>query len=173
MLSSRDQDHEVEDGEEDDDFLAWARIIGQGGDDHRADSPPSNNNSVGNHHRRLGDNRINNNNDDDSDVADSSAGGGNNNSSGLSQRLHDVSETRRNNGGGGGGSDSLGGLPRLREAIRTYRPNNPRYLPHHMRRQRAGREEELEVEEEAADQRLFLRAAPRVVRRSDNVRPFR
>ena len=84
------------------------------------------------------------------------------------------SEGRRGNNGSSGG-DGLGVLPRLREAhlIRTYRPNS-RYLPHHMRRQRAGRgDEELEVEEETADQRLFLRAAPRVVRRSDNVRLFR
>jgi len=76
------------------------------------------------------------------------------------------------------------GMPRMREAqlIRTYRPN-PRYLPHHMRRQRTvrGESEEgdqlglLEPEEASAD-RLFLRG-PRVVRRSedfnDNPRVFR
>ena len=72
-------------------------------------------------------------------------------------------------------------LPRMREAhlIRTYRPNT-RYLPHHMRRQRAGRGEQEESQElldqEEQGERLFLRA-PRVVRRSedfgDNPRLFR
>ena len=54
-----------------------------------------------------------------------------------------------------------------------------RYLPHHMRRQRAGRgegEEGAELGEEEQGERLFLRA-PRVVRRSedfgDNPRLFR
>ena len=39
-------------------------------------------------------------------------------------------------------------LPRLRDAqlIRTYRPN-PRYLPHHMRRQRTSQGEQLQQEQ--------------------------
>ena len=58
--------------------------------------------------------------------------------------------------------------------------NLSRYLPHHMRRQRAGRGEAEEaselLEQEEQGERLFLRA-PRVVRRTedftDNPRLFR
>ena len=73
--------------------------------------------------------------------------------------------------------------PRMREAqlIRTYRPHHPRYLPHHMRRQRNTSQEEPELreiynEEEAAGERLFFSRTPRTVRRSDdndNLRGYR
>ncbi len=162
----RDQEQEEEEEDEEDDFLAWARIIGQGGttDDHE-NTPTANTTAASaSHHRRLGEPR----NDDSDDVAANATIG-----SGQSRESRHAEPEHRRSGGG----DSLGVLPRMREAhlIRTYRPNSSRYLPHHMRRQRAGRgDDELEVEEEeAADQRLFLRAAPRVVRRSDNVRLFR
>jgi hypothetical protein len=163
IICRRDQEQEEEEEDEEDDFLAWARIIGQGGttDDHE-NTPTT---TTATHHRRLGEPR----NDDSDDVAANSTMGGGGQSR---EPRHAEPEHRRSTGG-----ESLGVLPRMREAhlIRTYRPNSSRYLPHHMRRQRAGRgDDELEVEEEeAADQRLFLRAAPRVVRRSDNVRLFR
>ena len=73
--------------------------------------------------------------------------------------------------------------PRLREAqlIRTYRPHHPRYLPHHMRRQRNTSQEDPELreiynEEEVAGERLFFSRTPRTVRRSDdndNMRGYR
>ena len=76
-------------------------------------------------------------------------------------------------------------LPRMREAqlIRTYRPN-PRYLPHHMRRQRTTSQEEPELrdltlmeQEEVTGERLFFSRTPRTVRRSedinDNLRGYR
>ena len=89
-------------------------------------------------------------------------------------------------------------LPRMREAqlIRTYRPN-PRYLPHHMRRQRqtggpggeAGAGADMGAEmggliegEEltgltGTGERLFFSRTPRTVRRSedihDNMRGYR
>lgn len=72
---------------------------------------------------------------------------------------------------------------RLREGqlIRTYRPHHPRYLPHHMRRQRNTSQEEPELreiynEEEVAGERLFFSRTPRTVRRSDdndNLRGYR
>ena len=77
-------------------------------------------------------------------------------------------------------------LPRMREAqlIRTYRPN-PRYLPHHMRRQRQtggpggpGEQENemgglIEGEElsglTGTGERLFFSRTPRTVRRSEDI----
>ena len=67
-------------------------------------------------------------------------------------------------------------VPRLREAqlIRTYRPQHPRYLPHHMRRQRTTSQDDQELreiynEEEAGGERLFFSRTPRTVRRSDDI----
>ena len=92
-----------------------------------------------------------------------------------------------------GGNRDLGhahnhaSLPRpMREAqlIRTYRPN-PRYLPHHMRRQRTtSQEPEPELRDlgaimdpEDTGERLFFSRTPRTVRRSedinDNLRGYR
>jgi len=145
-----------DDEEDDDDFLAWARIIGQGD----AAENPSNN-----QHRRLGEAA-------GREEFDSEAG----------PQTRD--QTSREIPREFPGTRELSSMPRMREAqlIRTYRPN-PRYLPHHMRRQRAGRGETDEGEqinileqEDAGGERLFLRA-PRVVRRSeefnDNPRVFR
>ena len=75
-------------------------------------------------------------------------------------------------------------MPRLREAqlIRTYRPQHPRYLPHHMRRQRTTSQDDQELreiynEEEGGGERLFFSRTPRTVRRSedinDNLRGYR
>ena len=71
------------------------------------------------------------------------------------------------------------------QLIRTYRPN-PRYLPHHMRRQRTTSQEEpelrdltlLEQEDTVSGERLFFSRTPRTVRRqtediNDNLRGYR
>jgi hypothetical protein len=103
-------------------------------------------------------------------------------SSNQHRRLGEGREGREEGEGGPDPAREVTALPRMAAAhlIRTYRPNT-RYLPHHMRRQRAGRGEgeeggELVGEEEQGGERLFLRA-PRVVRRpedfGDNPRLFR
>jgi len=94
---------------------------------------------------------------------------------------HMAREECEGEGARGEGNREHAALPRMREAhlIRTYRPNT-RYLPHHMRRQRAARGETEEagelLEQDEQGERLFLRA-PRVVRRTeefgDNPRLFR
>jgi len=148
--------NEEEEDEDDDDFLAWARIIGQ------SDTTESTSN---NQHRRLGEASAR-------EEFDSEAG-----PQTRDQASREITREFP-------GTRELSSMPRMREAqlIRTYRPN-PRYLPHHMRRQRAGRGEAEEgdqlnilEQEDAGGERLFLRA-PRVVRRSeefnDNPRVFR
>jgi hypothetical protein len=145
-----------EDDEDDDDFLAWARMIGQ------SDTADI---TTNNQHRRL---------------AEASGREEFDSEAGPQTRDPASREIQREFPG----TRESSSMPRMREAqlIRTYRPN-PRFLPHHMRRQRAGRGETEEgdqlnilEQEDAGGERLFLRA-PRVVRRSeefnDNPRVFR
>jgi hypothetical protein len=140
------------DDEVDDEFLAWARIIGQ------SDAPDT---TTKNQHRRLAESS-------GREEFDSEAGPKTRDpvSREIQREFH--------------GTQELYSMPRMREAqlIRKYHPN-PRYLPHHMRRQRAGQGETEEgdqlnilEQEDAGGERLFLRA-PRVVRRTEefNVNP--
>ena len=147
--------NDEEDDEDDDDFLAWARIIGQGD---TTDNPSNN------QHRRLGEAA-------GREEFDSEAG-----PQTRDQTSREITREFQ-------GTREVSSMPRMREAqlIRTYRPN-PRYLPHHMRRQRAGRGETEEgdqinilEQEDAGGERLYLRA-PRARRSeefNDNPRVFR
>jgi len=146
-----DEDDEGDD-EDDNDFLEWARILGQ----------TESNEATNNQHRRLGEAPAGR-----EDVHGESGGQSNRATPTRSEREY-------------GGTPRE---PRMREAqlIRTYRPHHPRYLPHHMRRQRNTSQEEPELreiynEEEAAGERLFFSRTPRTVRRSDdndNLRGYR
>jgi len=159
------QNEEDEDDDDDDnDFLEWARFIGDRPD---AGEPVSSNNQ----HRRL---------------AEASARdefSGESSQTGRDNRDRDTPSSRDRESREFAGNTR--DLPRMREAqlIRTYRPN-PRYLPHHMRRQRTTSQEEPElrdltlVESEVeAGERLFFSRTPRTVRRSedinDNMRGYR
>lgn len=141
----RAEEDEEGDDEDDNDFLEWARILGQS---------ESSEATTSNQHRRLGEASAGR-----DDLHPESGGQSNRATPTRSEREYTARE-----------------VPRLREAqlIRTYRPQHPRYLPHHMRRQRTTSQDDPELreiynEEEAGGERLFFSRTPRTVRRSDDI----
>lgn len=152
-VQHRAEEDEEGDDEDDNDFLEWARILGQS---------ESSEATTSNQHRRLGEAPAGR------DEVQPEAGGQNSRDTPSRSEREYTGQSRD---------------PRLREAqlIRTYRPQHPRYLPHHMRRQRTTSQEDPELreiynEEEAAGERLFFSRTPRTVRRSDdndNLRGYR
>jgi len=159
-----------EDDDEDSEFLEWARIIGE-----RPESGGQETVSSGNQHRRLG------------EASGQHHSGARDEFSGDTQQSRDTPTSRDNRDFSGNSRELTHSHPRMRDAqlIRTYRPN-PRYLPHHMRRQRTTSQEEpelrdltlLEQEDTVSGERLFFSRTPRTVRRqtediNDNLRGYR